>query len=309
MIKGLITILFLGVYMTANANPLPNFDKLWDYSQPAETEKKFRALLPESIESKNKEYFLQLLTQIARTEGLQRKFDDAHRTLDEVQQKLDATTPIAEIRYFLEKGRVYNSSKKSDQALPLFSQAHELSTTRNQDNLAIDAAHMIAIAETGPEKQMEWNLKALAIAEKSTDSQARGWLGSLYNNIGWTYHDTGKYEEALALFKKALSFRESQGEPSTIRVAKWCLGRTYRSLKKYDSALEIQLALEKEFDQLPEKDGYVFEELGELYLSTSIPNLSKKYFAFAYGELSKDEWFKANESTRLQRIKELGGAQ
>jgi hypothetical protein len=104
-----------------------------------------------------------------------------------------------------------------------------------------------------------------------------------------------------------LAFREAKGEPSSIRVAKWSVARTYRSMKRYEEALKIQMSLEEEFNKLPEKDGYVYEELGELYLALTKTDFSKKYFGLAYGELSKDEWFKSNEAKRLQRIKELGG--
>lgn len=293
--------------MYADAKSLPDFDSLWNYNNPAETEQKFKDLIPVALKSDNKDYYLQLMTQIARTQGLQRKFDEAHTTLNAVEKELNPKTHVAEIRYFLERGRVFNSSKKPAEALPLFVKAFQLSETHHQDNFAVDAAHMVAIAELSAEKQMEWNLKALAVAEKSKDEKAKNWLGSLYNNMGWTYHDSGKFDEALNIFKKALIFRESKGEPSSIRIAKWSIARTYRSLKNYNEALKIQLSLESEFDKLPEKDGYVFEELGELYLAQSKTDLSKKYFALAYNELSKDEWLKANEATRLQRIKELAG--
>lgn len=293
--------------MSASAKDLPEFDKLWNYGNPAQTEQKFRELIPVAKESNNLDYYLQLLTQIARTQGLQRKFEEAHKTLDDVQKNISENTRVAEIRYFLERGRVFNSSKKADQALPLFIKAFDLSLERHEDNFAVDAAHMVAIAEPNPEKQLEWNLKAISIAEKSKDPKAKNWLGSLYNNMGWTYHDSGKFEQALEIFKKALVFRESKGEPSSIRIAKWSIARALRSLKKYDEALEIQKALEKEFDKLPEKDGHVFEELGELYLVLNKADLSKKYFAQAYALLSKDEWFKENETKRLERIKELGG--
>jgi tetratricopeptide (TPR) repeat protein len=305
--KKYISLLLFGACMTANAKALPEFDKLWNYDKPDQTEQKFRELIPVAKESKDKDYLLQLMTQIARTEGLQRKFDTAHRTLDGVQKELDSQTQVAEIRYYLERGRVFNSSKRGDQALPLFLKAYDLSTARHQDNLTVDSAHMVAIAETQDDKKMEWNLKAMSVAEKSKDQKARVWLGSLYNNMAWTYHDSGKFNDALDLFKKALAIREAKGEPSTVRVAKWSVARTYRSIKRYDEALKIQLALEEEFDKLPEKDGYVYEELGELYLVLSKSDLSKKYFGLAYDKLSKDEWFKANEARRLQRIKELGG--
>lgn len=60
--------------------------------------------------------------------------------------------------------------------------------------LAVDAAHMLAIASGSFEEKITWNTTALQAAEASTDEQARGWCGSLYNNLGWTYHDQGEYE-------------------------------------------------------------------------------------------------------------------
>ena len=180
--------------MTVQAHSnLPDFDSLWNYNKPAETESKFRELLPQA-EKWDLDYQLQLRTQIARTEGLQRKFVEAHKTLDGVESQLGEKTKVAEIRYDLERGRVFNSAKEKEKAWPFFHKAFELSVGLNQDNFAVDAAHMLAIAESAAEKQMEWNQKALAIAEKSKEPKAQNWLGSLYNNMGWTYHDTGRFK-------------------------------------------------------------------------------------------------------------------
>lgn len=289
------------------AEPLPDFDKLWNFNKPSETESKFRELLSMAEESKNVDYRLQLLTQIARTQGLQRKFEEAHHTLDDIKKALSQKTSVAEVRYYLERGRVFNSSKKQDLALPLFEKAVDLSIQRKLDNFAVDAAHMMGIAESTSEKKMEWNLKAVQMAEKSKEEKARNWLGSLYNNIGWTFHDMKKFSEALELFKKALTFRQEKGDASAIRVAKWAVARTHRSMGSLDEAIKMQKSLEIEFDALPEKDGYVFEELGELYLAKNQNLDAKKYFAMAFNELVKDEWFKANEAKRLERIRELGG--
>lgn len=281
------------------------FDKLWNFGKPAETEAKFREVLKQYETDSDLDYILQLKTQIARTQGLQRKFDEAHATLDEVKVILLDDTPVSEIRYNLERGRVYNSSKQKAEALPYFLKAFALAVASKEDNLAVDAAHMVAIAEVDSEKQMQWNLTALDLAESSKDEKARNWLGSLYNNIGWTYHDTKKFELALDIFKKALALREAKGEAGSIRIAKWCIARTYRSLNNLDEAVKIQKALEHEFSQGPQQDGYVFEELGELYLALNQKTESQKYFGLAYDFLSKDEWFKANEAARLARIQEL----
>ncbi|MFZ1459275.1 MAG: hypothetical protein WAU38_00630, partial [Ignavibacteria bacterium] len=86
------------------------FDKLWNYSKPDETEKKFREILPEIKASGDKSAYLQLLTQIARTLGLQRKFEDAHILLDETETQLTDDDPVSKIRYQLERGRTFNSS-------------------------------------------------------------------------------------------------------------------------------------------------------------------------------------------------------
>ena len=56
-------------------------DRLWDYSQPAESERRFRERLQETAEGS--ETRVQVLTQIARAQGLQRKFAEAHATLDD----------------------------------------------------------------------------------------------------------------------------------------------------------------------------------------------------------------------------------
>jgi tetratricopeptide (TPR) repeat protein len=285
---------------------LPDFDAWWDYNDPAGTEVKFRELLPKTRESQDKSYYAQLLTQIARTEGLQRKFDDAHRTLDSVEAMLIDEMKVAKIRYLLERGRVYNSSGSPDTSKPLFLQAWELGVADQQDFYAVDAAHMLAIVEP-PEKQLGWAEKAMSVAEKSQDERARNWLGSLYNNTGWTYHDLSQYDKALDMFEKALKFREEKKDEEGIRVAKWTVARTYRSLGRIEEALQIQRELEKEIEEKGiEHDGYVFEEIAECLLHLEKKEEAQKYFGLAYDLLSKDPWLSANQSDRLQRLKELG---
>src|SRR4051794_37050339 len=111
---------------TPTENELPDFDKLWNYSKPDETEMKFRAILPQAQAAKDQSYLAQLLTQIARAQGLQKKFNDAHATLDEVEKMLTDDLKLARVRYLLERGRAFNSSGQTDRALPLFVKAADL---------------------------------------------------------------------------------------------------------------------------------------------------------------------------------------
>jgi tetratricopeptide (TPR) repeat protein len=248
---------------------------------------------------------LQLLTQIARAQGLQRKFKEANQTLSEVNSLLTDQTKIAHIRYLLESGRIHNSSGNPEKAKSYFLEAWKFGNENKLDLYAIDAAHMMGIV-TLPEKQLEWNLKALELTEKTEDKRAKGWLGALYNNIGWTYFDMKNYPKALELFQKGLQWQENIGDREGARIAKWTIGRTYRALGKIDAALEIQEQLQQEIleNNLPE-DGYVYEELGELYRLKNKTNEAKPFFRKAFELLSQDDWLVKNESERLKRLKKL----
>jgi len=291
-------------------NPFPNFDAMWDYQNPDVTEVKFREILPllkNSAEfTYDAGYHAELLSQIARAQGLQEKFTEAHKTLDEAEKLLTEDLKTAKVRYLLERGRVYNSSGFSDKAKPLFLEAWKFGNVNNLDLYAIDAAHMMGIV-VPYQQQLEWSLKALDLTEKTEDKRAKGWLGPLYNNIGWTYHDLQEYEKALELFEKALKWRREINDEYSIRIQKWNIARTFRSLGRIDEALEIQLALKKEFEEKQlDQDGYVFEELGELYLIKDNQTEAKKYFKLAFEYLSKDKWLQQNEPERLKRLKDLG---
>jgi tetratricopeptide (TPR) repeat protein len=290
---------------TPEEQELPNFDELWDYTDPQKTEEKFRALLPEAKE-KGDSYYGQLMTQIARAEGLQQKYEEAHKTLDTVKTMITDELVVVKIRYLLERGRVFNSSKMPEKARPLFSEAMELAEEHGEDFYAIDAVHMMQIVDP-PEKQLEWAEKAIEMAEESEDKRAKRWLGPLYNNTGWSYFDLKQFDKALELFDKSLEWREEKEDEMGIRIAKWCIARTYRELGRIDEAFEIQRALEKEIKEKGvDADGYVFEELGELLLIKGDKSVAKPYFKKAYDLLSKDPWLSKNEPDRIKRLKELG---
>jgi len=296
----------IGQTMPEAALQPPDFDSMWDYNDPAATEKVFRELLPQAKKSKNKSYYAQLLAQIARAQGLQGNFDSANLTLDRVQKMLSDEMLVARVRYLLERGRVLNSSGSPEKAAPIFLEAWDLATASGKDYWAVDVAHMLGIVEP-PEKQLYWSLQALAITEKTADQRAKGWLGPLYNNVGWTYHDLGQFDTALVYFQKGLEWREKTGDIQGTLIAKWTIGKTYHSLGRVKDALELQQDLEKEITakELP-KDGYVYEELAELYLLKEDYTHARKYFKLAYDILSQDTWLQENQPDRLAHLKDNG---
>jgi len=283
-----------------------DFDSLWNYGDPEGTEVKFLSLLGKAKSSDDISYYIQLLTQIARAKGLQRKFDEAHKILDDVEKLLTDNLVIAKMRYFLERGRAFNSSNCPDKARPYFVKAYELGKENNEEFFIIDAIHMLGIVDKG-EDSLKWNEIAIKIAEESQDKRAKSWLGSLYNNTGWSLLDMKEYERALDYFERNVKWHEGRNSKQELFIAKWCVARTYRSLNKIEDALTIQMDLLKEMEEKNiDQDGFVYEEIGECLLTLDKNEDSKKYFRKAFELLSKDEWFVSNEKERLARIKELG---
>lgn len=283
--------------------PTPNLRQMWNFSDPAGSEIRFRDLL---LATEDPAFRCEISTQVARAQGLQRKFDEARATLAQVQSTLPEGAARARVRYLLELGRVHNSSGEKAIAKELFLQAFNEGVKANEEFLAIDAAHMVAIVEDSPKGQLEWNDKAIGMAETANDPEARNWLGSLYNNTAWTYHDTGDYEKALDLFTRALAFRQEQGDQDTINIAKWCRAKCLRSMGRVDEALQWQQELYDTHASLNKRSGYVFEELGECLLALGRPEEAKPHFAEAYAELSKDPYLAQHEQKRLERLRELG---
>ncbi len=286
-----------------------DFESLWNYSKPAETEAAFRALLPAAEDAEDAEYRLQLKTQIARTLGLQRRFDAAHVLLDEVAAATDENTPVAGLRLLLERGRAHNSGGSPDEAHPLFEEAWRAGVALGEDFYAVDAAHMLAIVSSGDEV-LAWNQRALEHAEASEDPRARRWRASLCNNIGWTHHAAGRHTEALESFQRALDAFEEQGKPQRIRIARWSVARALRSLGRVEEALVQQQSLHQEQQRLspPEEDPYVREELGECLLALGRTHEARPHFAAAWEMLSQDVGLSEREPDRLERLRELAGA-
>ncbi len=291
--------------MAKNNDALPDFSVIWDFSDPAATRLKFEALLATETVTEHPSYRAQLMTQIARTHSLAGEFDEAHAVLDGVQKQLAEHEPVVEVRYLLERGRTFNSAKEKDKSRPLFLQAWETASRGGLDGLAVDAAHMLGIIEP-PALALEWNERAMAFAEQSEEPAAKNWLGALYNNMGWTHHDEKRYARALELFEKGLKWREAKGAVGPTRVAKWSVARALRSLKRNDEALAIQLELEREWDIDNKPDAFVYEELGELYLSAGDKANAATYFGKALPLLSTMDWV---EKPRLERIEKLSKAQ
>lgn len=277
----------------------------WDFDDPRSSERRFRRLLRDRGRRATASLRAEALTQLARSQALQRKFRAAHRTLDRLAPALPTLPPRVRIRYALERGRVVNSAGAPRKALPWFLDAWRGARRQGEDRLAVDAAHMVAIVRSGPD-QRAWNTRALELAERSHDRAARRWRASLLNNLGWSWYDAGDYAAALRSFRRALRVRQREGDPSETRIARWCVAKALRRLGRVTEALRRQRRLAADWARAGGKDGYVFEELGECLLLLERPREARRWFRRAHSELSQDPWLIAQEPRRLARLRELG---
>lgn len=278
-------------------------DDLWDFNDPRTSGGRFAERVTAAATEAER---LEARTQLARAQGLQRRFEDAHRTLDEVERSLSGASPRVRIRYLLERGRILNSSGTPDRALPLFVEACERAAQAGEDALAVDAAHMIAIAVPEANAKLTWNRHALTAAEASADPRARRWRASLRNNIGWALFDAARYAEALEEFRRAVDLRAEQGDPREHRIARWAVARVLRATGDLEGALAQQRELLREGAAEGREDPFVHEELGECLHALGQADAARPHFQRAHELLSLDEWFVANEPARLTRLAELG---
>jgi tetratricopeptide (TPR) repeat protein len=292
-------VAFVALNATGLVAIAADIDSLWEYSDPALSETRFRAALANT----NGDDRLELLTQIARTFSLRKRFEEAHRLLDEVESNVKGAGPRPRVRYLLERGRTFNSSAMPDRARPLFTQAWDLARASRLDGLAVDAAHMTAITFGGTEAAIDWNKMGLALARSSQDAKAKALIPAILNNSAWDLHDMGRYSQALPLFEEALTEWTARLRPAQIHFARWSAARCMRSLGRFDEALARQLALERD-DPI---DGFVLEEIAELYEALGRPGQARPYFARAAATLAQNQDFARTNPARLDRLRSKGG--
>lgn len=261
---------------------------LWNFGDAAGSEMRFR----EALATADGDWHRELSAQLARSLGLQGRFDEGHRVLDALTDVLGSPKTRGDVCVLLERGRLYNSAGQSQGAIACFERAAETNTS----DLRIDALHMIAIAD--PSRSQSANEQALAEAQQSPDPRANRWRASLLNNLGWSYHEQGDFTRALECFLEAVELREAAGAAEPLRIARWCVARCLRSLGEHEAAMVILAELSE-----GEADGFVAEEIAECLLALGKPDEARPWFRLAAGMLGETL---VDDPARLQRLTDLG---
>ena len=181
---------------------------LWDFDDLDATERRLQERLEREESDAGR---AEVLTQLARVEGLRENFAACERLLNRAEL-LAGADPVANVRLELERGRMFRSSGDKEAAFPLFKDAYERALEANELFLAGDAAHMCAIATEDLALQEEWLQRGLAHGDAY-------WAGPLYNNLGWSYFEAGDHERALEFFELALEARLR--DPENQQAIQW----------------------------------------------------------------------------------------
>jgi tetratricopeptide (TPR) repeat protein len=209
---------------------------LWDFDDPDGSERRFEEQLAKETSDPGR---AEVLTQLARVEGLRGAWADGDRLLDRAQALSDGSTAV-EARIRLERGRLRNSSGDGAAALAMFEAAFQIADRGGEEFHAADAAHMAAIASPDREGKLAWTERGVKIASGSSDRDVSYWLGPLYNNLGWEYEDAGDHEAALEAFQHALASRERYPEmPALIQHAKEAVAEALRALGRDEEATRL----------------------------------------------------------------------
>jgi tetratricopeptide (TPR) repeat protein len=199
-------------------------DELWTFDDASESERRFREELTGF--PAGSQVAAELMTQLARTLGLQGRFDEADAVLD----AMGDVSGVVLARSLLERGRLRNSSAHPDVAIPLFEEALAASSAVGNDFLAIDAAHMLGIAD--PARIEHWTARALETVDETKDRRAKRWAVSLHNNLGLALFDAGNLTGALAEFELAADAARDYGTPQQRVWAQEAIDETVAAIGK-----------------------------------------------------------------------------
>jgi tetratricopeptide (TPR) repeat protein len=239
---------------------------LWNFDDLDATEQRFREQL-ELEKSDNGR--AEVMTQLARVAGLRGDFEEGDRLLDEATA-LGRESADAQAYIDLERGRVRRSSGDPAAALPLFESAFAEALRAEQFFVAVDAAHMAALAAADREGFLAWTQRGIDLAEERDG--ASYWLGPLLNNLGWEYYEAADYVLALDAFEQALRARERDpANASAIELARYAVGKTLRALDRTQEAIPLLEQAVAWAEREGKPDGWFHEELAEEYAAVGRP--------------------------------------
>ncbi|WP_056393188.1 MULTISPECIES: tetratricopeptide repeat protein [unclassified Rhizobium] len=242
------------------------------------------------------------LARRARIAGLSEDFQLGHQTLDEAAGLLSHDGEKASAWIAIERGRLHNTAGDPKAALPFFLDAWKIARANADHNLAVDAAHMLAIASELAEAEL-WTLTALDYI--AANGVSHGWTAMLHYNLGWTYYESGLYDQALICFRKDEKFQSVYGDSQTLKISRYAVVKTLRAMHNLNEAITLGRRVVEDAETAGDKAPFVCEELAECYATVGDYDMAAEFAARAYEVLSGNPVFVRDESERLAKLATL----
>jgi tetratricopeptide (TPR) repeat protein len=273
---------------------------LWDFDDLDLTERRLNEQLALRDTDEGR---AEVLTQLARIEGLRSMFEAGERLIEKAEL-LGGGSSTACARIDLERGRLRRSSGNAAAALPLFESAFAISLEAGEYFIAADAAHMVALAASNRESFVAWTKRGIELAEEHPD--AAYWLGPLLNNLGWEYYEAGDFENALDAFQRALAAREADLENlAATQIAGYAIGKSLRALGRSAEAVPLLEQATTWAIESGAPDGWFHEELAEEYAAIGRRGGAREHARLALPLLLEGDPSFADDAERLARLREL----
>jgi len=169
----------------------------------------FEEVATEAEASGDNSLFVEAAAMRARSYLITDRADEGRPWLDRAASRAIDSEPRAWSRYLGVRGRFEWKGGDNETATATFLDMFNYCENHELWDRAVDAAHMIAITGDKNEK-FDWSLKGIEMAEKGG---MEGWLGPLWNNLGWNYYDEGMFGEAYDALVKAREYHyKGEGE-------------------------------------------------------------------------------------------------
>ncbi len=285
---------------------LDKADSLFNSREYDASREIYRQAMDQAKANRENSQLTEAYAMIARTYLISDKKEEGRPWIKRAEEITNPQEPLGWSRYLGVRGRFEWQDNQLDKATETFKDMYRYCSEHKLHERAVDAAHMVAITGT-KEEQIEWGRKGIKEAE---EGKVYRWLGPLWNNLGLTYEDMGKYKESLEAYLKAREYHWRYGDEKNKLIADWAVGHAYRLNGDNSNAerwLRPVLAWCERIDEV-EFEGLTYREFGEIALSGANSGQALSYFLKAEEKLKRagmPEWDSAGFAKLQKRIAEL----
>jgi len=281
-------------------------DSLFNSREYAKSREIYLQIAEEAENSKENATLTEAWSMIARTYLILDKKEIGRKWIYQARAIANIGEPSGWSRYLGVRGRFEWQDNDLEKAARTFEEMYRFCSAQKLHERAIDATHMMAIV-SDLEGQIIWAKKGIAEAEAGGITR---WLGPLWNNLGATYEDLGKYKDAVDAYLKARDYHYEHGNETNKMIADWAVGHAYRlngDIEQADKWMRPVLDWSLKLNNR-EFIGWANHELGEIELarenlSSALDYLSKA--AEYLKEADMPSWDPDGFQKQLDKIKQI----